>query len=287
MFSGDRADGKRVRNVSTTRLLMPYILPRRGDAVTYLKQKIDVTETQAYLKRWNDGTRPKLRIMHVYLAAYARMFGERPHANRFIAGRRLYQRNDVAISMAVLKSRGDEGHVSTVKQTYEPTDGLTKTRARVMEIVTLGRGSDKTAAEQEMDILLKLPRFLIPFVLWLQKVGDWLNLTPSIFARNDPLYASMMVAFNGTVGLDSVYHHLFEHGTIPIVSVIGPIRDEVVVNKNREMEVRPIVTIRYATDERMIEGHYAATGFDLFKKYVENPWLLETPDDNGPGAPAS
>ncbi|MCB1516570.1 MAG: 2-oxo acid dehydrogenase subunit E2 [Hyphomicrobiaceae bacterium] len=285
MLFGDRADGKLVRDVSTTRRFMPYIMPRRGDAALYMIQKIDVSETQAYLERWNDGARPKLSLVHIILAAYVRMYGDHPDFNGFIAGGRLYRRNDVTISMAVLKSRGDDARATTVKQTYEPSEGLTKTGRRVTEIIAAGRADAMTAAEREMDLLLRLPGWLISIVLKLQKIGDWLNVTPVMFARNDPLYASMLVAFHGSVGLDAAYHHLFEHGTISIISAIGPVRDEVVVNDKRETEVRPILTVRYSGDERVFEGHYAASSVASFKKYVESPWLLETPDDSGPGAP--
>lgn len=274
-----------MRNAPVVRRFMPFLLSRRSDAAIYLKQKVDVSRTQAYLKLWNDGTRPKLRLYHVYLAAAVRMFAERPRANRFVAGRRLYQREDVAISMTVLKSRGENGKVSVVKQIYDPGEGLSAVRARTEAIIALGRGDDKTASEKEMALVARLPRWMIPLLLKLQKFGDWFNLVPASMLANDPLYATMMVTFNGTVGLDSVYHHLYEHGTLPIFSVLGPVRDEPVVTRAREVEVRPIMTVRYTIDERIADGHYAGGAMALVKTYIEQPWLLETPEDNGPGEP--
>lgn len=285
MFSGNRPDGTVVRKAPKMRLFMPYLLPRRGDAVIYMKQKIDVSETQAYLKRWNDGTRPRLGLYHIYVAAAVRMFSERPRTNRFVAGRRLYQRNDVAISMSVLSSRRDDAEVSSVKQTYDPSEGLAGVRARTEEIIAAGRSGEATVAEREVAILSRFPRWLIPMLPKLQKLGDWLNVTPASMSRNDPLYASMMISYNGSVGLDSVYHHLFEHGTVPIFGVIGPVRNEPVVNRKGELEIRPILTVRYTCDERVTDGHYVARSVALHQKLVENPWLLETPEDNGPGAP--
>ena len=57
----DRADGTHVTKAPTVRLFMPYLLPRRGDAVVYFEQKIDTGPAQAYLARWNAGARPPLR----------------------------------------------------------------------------------------------------------------------------------------------------------------------------------------------------------------------------------
>lgn len=288
MFSGDRADGKLVRNASTARLFMPYIMPRRSDAAIYMKQKIDVSQTQDYLKRWNDGTRPWLRLYHIYLAACVRMLADRPLANRFIAGRRLYQRNDIAISMSVLRARGDDGSVSTIKQIYDPAGGLRAVQG-LTDAIIIGTSRDQTQtiAEREMELVSRLPRWMIPGLLKLQKLGDWLNVTPASLAANDPLYASMLISFNGSVGLDSVYHHPFEHGTVPVIGIMGPVRDEPVVIKGRGIEVRPVMTVRYTTDERVTEGHYAASALRLHQKLVEKPWLMETPDDDGPGAPSA
>ena len=84
---------------------------------------------------------------------------------------------------------------------------------------------------------------------------------------------------------DSVYHHLYEHGTVPIFSSLGPVRDEAVVTRAREIEIRPIMTVRHALDLRPTDGHYGADALKLLKKYVEQPWLLEKPEDNGPGKP--
>mgnify|MGYP002712961599 CR=1 FL=1 len=285
MFSGDRADGRRVRDAPKIRLFMPYLMPTRGESVVYMKQKIDVSDTQAYLDRWNDGERPRIGLYHIYVAAAARMLGERPRSNRFIVGRRLYQRNDVAITMSVLKSPKAGGTLTTVKQIYDPKDGLTAMSARTDEILAVGRSETPTASEREVALITRLPRWLIPLLPKLQKLADWLNVTPASLAANDPLYASLMISHNGSVGLDSVYHHLYEHGTIPIFAVLGPVRNETVVTKKGEIEIRPIFTVRYTLDERVTEGHHAARAIRFHKRLVESPWLMETPEDNGPGQP--
>jgi len=254
MFSGERPDGRRVHNAPKVRLFMPYLLPRRGDALVFFEQKIDISKTLDYLERWNDGVRPPLRLFHIYVAAGVRVLAERPRLNRFIAGRRLYH------------------------------DGIVQVRARIEEILSNGRAPAKTSSEREVSLLFRLPRWLIPMLPKLQKLGDWLNITPASLPRNDPLYASAMISHLGSIGLDSAYHHLYEHGTLPIFVVIGKARDEAVVTEQRQIEIRPVVTVRYTLDERIVDGYYAARSLDLLQDLVENPWLLERPEDEGPGA---
>lgn len=283
MFSGERPDGRRVRRAPKVRLFMPYLMPRRGDAVVFFEQKIDVSKSHDYLARWNDGTRPPLRLFHLYVAAGVRVLAERPRLNRFIAGRRLYQRDDIAISISVIKARDDDAKLTVVKQIFQPDDGLLKVRERAEAIITNGRAPAKTSSEREVSLVHRLPRWLIPLLPKLQKLGDWLNITPASLPRNDPLYASAMISHLGSIGLDSAYHHLYEHGTLPIFVVIGKERDEAVVTERREIEIRPIVTVRYTLDERIVDGFYAARSLELLQDLVENPWLLERPEDEGPG----
>lgn len=284
MFSGERPDGRRVHNAPKVRLFMPYLLPRRGDALVFFEQKIDISKTLDYLERWNDGVRPPLRLFHIYVAAGVRVLAERPRLNRFIAGRRLYQRDDIAISISVLKARDDDAKLTVVKQTFAPDDGIVQVRARIEEILSNGRAPAKTSSEREVSLLFRLPHWLIPLLPKLQKLGDWLNITPASLPRNDPLYASAMISHLGSIGLDSAYHHLYEHGTLPIFVVIGKARDEAVVTEQRQIEIRPVVTVRYTLDERIVDGYYAARSLDLLQDLVENPWLLERPEDEGPGA---
>lgn len=286
MFSGDRPDGKLVRDESKVRLFMPYLIGRRGDAEVSYEQRLDVSQTLDYLERWKaDAERPPLRLLHIYVGAVVRMLHERPKVNRFIAGRRLYQRTDVAIAMSVVKGRPNEGNLRVVKQTYDRDIGLLGVFERTEAIIATARDSKMTATEREIDIVSRFPRFMIPLLPKLQKLGDWLNIMPASFARNDPLYSSFMISSLGSLGLDSAYHHLYEHGTLPVFAVVGKVRDEAVVTPQGEIVARPIVTTRYTLDERVVDGYYTARSLDLIQKYVEKPWLLEGPEDNGPGAP--
>jgi hypothetical protein len=286
MFSGDRPDGTRVRKAPKVRLFMPYLLPRRGDAAVFYEQKIDISQALDYLERWNDGgTRVPLRFFHIYVAAIARGMHERPRMNRFVAGRRLYQRNDVAISISVLKARDDDAKLTVVKQIYPERLGLTGAYERTEAVIGTGRAVAKTSSEREVSLIQKLvPRWAIPLLPKLQKLGDWLNVTPAALPLSDPLYASFMVSNLGSIGIDAAYHHLYEHGTVPIFAVMGKARDEAVVTSRREIEIRPVVTVRYTLDERIVDGYYAARSLDLIQDWIEQPWLLETEADAGPGA---
>jgi len=286
MVHRDRPDGTRVTELPRLRRIMPFIMPRRADAVVYFEQRFDLTQTLDYIDRWNaDPDRPRLTLFHVLLTASARMLHDRPRVNRFIAGRRVWQRKTVDLSVSVIKTKHDDSKLTVVKQTVDATDGLAATRNLIEQATVGGRGVEKTASEKEVDLVTRLPRFVIDFLVWVQKWADHHNLLPASLIRNDPLYASMLITNLGSIGIDAAWHHMYEHGTLSIFTAIGKVAPMHFETPEGGLEVRRGVILRFAFDERVADGYYAARSLDLLQRFSQEPWLLETPADRGPGAP--
>lgn len=268
------------------RHFMPFLLPRRNDAVVYFEHRLDLHQTLDYLDRWNDDpARPRLTLFHLLMTALARTLHERPQVNRFVTGRRIYQRNAVEISCSVVKAKNDDARLSVTKQRYQPEQGIIATRALIEKAVATGRSNQRSVSEKEVALVTLLPRLLVPLVIRGQRLLDYFNLLPAAMIRNDPLYASAMVSNLGSIGIDAAYHHLFEHGTVSVFMAIGKVTRIPVASDDDSIEVRPVMTLRFAFDERIADGYYAARSFDLFQGLAEQPWRLEHPADKGPGAP--
>lgn len=286
MILRDRPDGTRVRGLPRLRRIKPFVMPRRAEALVYFEQVLDLRQTQDYLSRWNAGpSRPPLTLFHVLLTAAARTLHQRPRLNRFVAGKRVWQRDAVEISVSVIKAKDDAARLTVVKQAYAPGLGLVASRRVIEEGTTNGRAAARTASEKEVDLVTRLPRFVLSFLVALQRFADHWNLLPASLIANDPLYASLMVTNLGSIGIDAAWHHLYEHGTLGLFLAVGKAGPMPFVTPEATLEVRPGVTLRYAFDERIADGFYAARSLDLLKQLVEEPWRLETPDDSGPGAP--
>lgn len=286
MFGRDRPEGARVTKAPSVRLFMPQLMPRRGDSVVFFEHRVELTGTEAYLARWNaDAARPPLTLFQLYVASAVRMFSQRPRVNRFVAGRRLYQRETIDIAISVIKTKHDDAKLTVVKQRFTGAESIGEIRDRVNDVVTNGRAREKTASEKEVSIVSRLPRSLIPLLIKLQNFGDYFNILPKSLIENDPLYASFMVSNLGSIGIDSAFHHLYEHGTLPIFATMGKAGPQVVVGEDGTPVVRNCVTLRYSFDERIADGYYAARSLELFQDYFQHPWKLETAADNGPGAP--
>ena len=270
---------------------MPFLMPSRTEALIHFEQRLELDATLDWLARWNappaaGEVRPQMTLFHLLVAALAHTLHQRPRMNRFIAGRRLWQRREIAISFSVIKAhRDDDAKLSVVKQVFDPDEGLIATRARIEEATASGRSARKSAVEREVAVLTRLPPALIGVLLRLQRLADRWNLLPASIIRNDPLYASAMVSNLGSIGIDACWHHLYEHGTVSVFMTIGKLGPQPFARPDGTLAVSPGVTLRYAWDDRVADGHYAARSLALFQRLAEQPWLMERPEDDGPGAP--
>jgi hypothetical protein len=281
-----RPDGDRVKDEGVTRRMMPFLMPRRNEAVVYFEQQIDVTNLLAFLERANAGLpEKKYTFFHAVLCGMARAMGARPKMNRFIVGHRLYQRKKMEFSFAVKKKLNDEAVMTIVKLPFEADDTLSSVRERIDAAINRGRDEKKTTSEKEMRLATMLPRFLLRFVLWLLRALDSFNLLPASMIEADELYTSIFIANLGSVGLEAPYHHLYEWGTAPLFGVIGRIAKTPVVDDKGQVVVRDMVTFRWSFDERIADGYYCARSLDIFKDLLMHPELLEQKPTKPP-APA-
>ena len=58
---------------------------------------------------------------------------------------------------------------------------------------------------------------------------------------------------------------------------MGAKRTEYVLNCDGEPEKRRVIDFTFTCDDRICDGHYYASAFKLFKKYLENPEQLFDP----------
>jgi hypothetical protein len=271
-----RPDGVPIRNLPTMRQMMPHLMPSRNGAVVYFDQHIDVTDTLAYLERRRTEA-PELNFFQIVLAGLVRTLALRPQMHRFVVGRRLYQRRRIELSFAVKKRFEDEAKLTMVKASFEATDTLDAVAERVRAAVGTGKGERSTTAEREMALVTRLPGFALRLVMALQRVLDSWNLLPASMIQSDPMYASMVVANLGSIGLDAAYHHLYEYGTVPVFAALGRIHKAAVVMPDGSIAARDRVTVRFSFDERIADGLYAARSLELFRELVEDPPRLEVP----------
>lgn len=260
-------DGTRVV-VHPYRRMMAFLMRGRNESAVYFEQRLDLTQTQ----RWLD--EHKARLFPLVLHALASVLHERPRINRFTVGRRTYQRKGVWVSFAAKKAMSDDAPLATIKREFKQGESFADLTAALGGDVTEARSDRPSHIDKELSILLKLPGFLLAFLIGLLKrLYSW-GLAPRSLVDTDPLYTSAFVANLGSIKIDSAYHHLYEHGNCPLFMTIGQVKQEPVV-VDEAIVVRPMLTLRYTFDERVEDGLYAARSLKMLAERVENPasWL--------------
>src|SRR5688500_11690533 len=112
-----RRDGRRAQ-VPPYRRLMPFLIRGRNEAAVYFEQQLDVSRTMPWLVAWNRDSGQRATVFHLVLHGIAVLLHERPRLNRFVVGRRIYDRNDVLLSFAAKKAMRDDAPLATVKRRF-------------------------------------------------------------------------------------------------------------------------------------------------------------------------
>ena len=279
---GDRKDGYWVRETDSMHAIMPYMLPNRTDNEAFLTETIDMTKVIEYIDNKNaDGPEFKYTFFHFLAAAIAKTIVLRPKMNRFYSGHRLYDRKDILLSFTVKKKFVDssdealaivkidqDSEMAPIEQVYE----------QVKKIVYSVRKENKTdGSTEKMDILMKLPRPIMRFVVrilrWLEYHGKY----PKSLMKDDPYYSTVFLSNLGSIKMSADYHHLANWGTNSIFAIIGEMKPMPFYGEDGSVTVKKGLTLSMTIDERIADGFYFANSIKILRKLVENPTLIDMP----------
>ena len=280
---GDRYDGYRVRNMDPTFFVIPQIMRTRLDSQIFFEEQIDISGLRKFIVEHREEI-PGLSMYHLLVAAIIRTIIERPRINRFVSGRKIFSRSYIRASLTIKKSMEDDGEEGQLTPEFEVTDTLKDVVEKFNAALSETKAEEEKSKGNDTDITIRLlsmlPGFVLKFVVWALRNLDAVGLMPKIINKVSPFHSSIFVTNVGSIGLNPVYHHLYEFGTTSAFMAIG--KKETVNELTREGEVltKHVINIRFVLDERICDGYYFASAIKLFKYYVKNPEKLLKPSDN-------
>jgi len=281
---GRRRDGT-LAKVPPYRRMMPFLMKGRNEAIVYFDQRLDMSRVQPWLDAWNARTGQRATVFHVVLHAIARVLHERPHLNRFVAGRRIYDRRGVFLTFAAKKAMRDDAPLATVKREFATGESFAAMVAALTTDIKVAKSDAVSKVDKELSVFLRLPGFLLAASVSLLRWLDGHGLAPRALIGDDPMYTSAFVANLGSLKIDAAYHHLFEYGNCPLFCTVGQLAPGPIVVGDR-VEVRPSLLLRYSYDERIEDGFYAASAIGKVRQYVEDPLSWIEGDADAGVAPA-
>ena len=277
---GDRRDARWVRDVTGLTTLMMHIMPNRTDAEVYLNDKIDVTELLKYLEKKN-AAHPdyKTTVFHCFVLAIGRMIKERPKMNRFIQGRRMYERYDISLSFVAKRRFTDHAEEALMFFTPKDEDTLDSFSWHIAgEVKEMRRSEHSTGGiDSTIDSFAKIPRLLLMPVIRIIRWMDFWGVNPKALTDGDTNYSTVLLSNLGSIKGPAVYHHLNNYGSNSIMVTIGTIHKEEMVMEDGTKQVRDVVEIGATLDERIADGFYFVRSLKLVKYIFAHPELLDRP----------
>ncbi len=283
-----RPDGTYLKRIDPFMRFFPYIMKGRNESAIYFNQRIDITALKAWLNEKNravaaTGEGSKATLFHAVLTALIRTVNERPQINRFVIGRRVYQRHDLSCAFVIKREFRDDSNEEIAVMKFKPDDTLSSIAQRIADEVKKVRKAAKDDDKQRNGIvnwfnyLMNMPRILlrglVRFLSWLDYHG-WL---PRFVCELDPMHSSIWLSNLGSLGIDAPYHHLYEWGTTSVFMTIGVAERAPAVDTDGQITVRDFINVAITLDERISDGFYFARSLKRFRFFLEHPDELEKP----------
>lgn len=263
---------KRVKNLDAVHKIMPYLMANRCEAEVYYVEEIDVTNLLKYIEKINVGLEKHERttLFHAIITGVAKTIYNRPLLNRYISGKRFYDRKDISLSFVAKNKLEDHSEERLIILEAKNKMTLKDISQKILKVVSKTRKDNSNDMNDFLGVVTSAPRWLLSFVMWLFRKLDFYGLVPSFVSDGDPNYTTVLLSNLGSVKANCCYHHLNNYGTNSIVITVGVIHD-----KEVNGELRKYVNLGLTLDERIADGIYFAKSAKLLKHILENPELLE------------
>ena len=276
---GDRRDGWRLRNVDPFFAMIPFFVRKRVDAQIFYQQSIPIDIIEAFVKEHKDEM-PDLSVMHVFIAIGVRLFSQRPRLNRFVMRNKLYARKYINMSLIVKRSLTDDGEETLIKVNFLPTDTLYDVVRKVQQELNENQPEgEKNSADKISKILNYVPAFLKRFLVSTAVFMDRMGILPRALEKISPWHTSFFLVNNGSIGLDSVFHHLYNIGTCGFIAAMGTKSTQHVTRRSGEVVPYKSILLKLALDERICDGFYYSASLRTITRLFMNPEQLLSPPD--------
>jgi len=277
---GDRPDGRKLRTVAPMARVIYFIMKKRSDAQNYFADTIELDAVDTYIRKKHDEGLKTFGLMHLFIAAYIRTVSQRPGINRFVSGQTLYSRDHVEVVMTIKREMRLESPDTCIKIPFERDATSYDVYEKFNKLITEYRdnpgesGFDKTAK-----ILNYIPRLLLRFLVGMLNFLDYFGLLPKALLQVSPFHGSFIITSMGSLGIQPIYHHLYDFGNLPIFLSYGAKRYARVADSEGKIQRKAFIDFKVVTDERICDGYYFASAVKLMKQYLKNPERLDTPPE--------
>ncbi len=273
---GDRSDGRRLRTLDPMSMVSPYIMVNRSGSSNLIRDSIEITELERYIRAKRHDGRPGFGVQHVLLAAYVRAVSQYPGINRFLSGQKVYARYGIEVSMTIKKEMRVNAPETLIDLNFEPDATVDEVYEQFNKLVEEVKNTPLDSTfDRVAGVVASIPSVFLKFTIWFLKLLDYFGLLPPFLLKVSPFHGSMFITSMGSLGIPPIYHHLYDFGNLPVFVAFG--------SKRRVNETQPDGTVlrkKYidftvVTDERICDGYYYAMALKCMKRCMLHPEQLD------------
>ncbi|MEA4999456.1 MAG: hypothetical protein VB087_08730 [Candidatus Limiplasma sp.] len=277
---GIRHEGRRVKKMDPIVQMTPYLMPMRCDAQVFLQHDVDYETLARYIADKSRKEGVKITFLEIIIAGYIRAVSQVPEVNRFVMNKQYYNRKELTCAMTILLDTPDGSiQENVIKVRFDPSDTIYDVQARLQAKIAANRKPEKPSFAMKLaGGLLKVPG-LVTGVVGVLKFLDRYGLMPGMIIDELPFHSSMFITNNASIGLHSVYHHIYNFGNVGMFLGLGTPERGYTVDAKGNPKRWCTLPIGITVDERVCGGAVYAKLFAWMKRCMKNPELLDTPPE--------
>ena len=218
---GYRSDGKKLKDIPPFFKIIPQIMKTRSDSQVYYTYDMPIKEMDKYIDKKAEKN-VKISYMDIIYSALVRLMAERPSLNRFVMNGRTYARNEILISLAIKKNLTDEGEETTIKLPFVGNENIFEIKEKLSNAINENKNIE---IDNETDMLATalsiIPNFLLKFAINIIIFLDKHGMLPKAIIKASPFHTSAFLTNVASLGIDAIYHHLYDFGTTGIFLAMG------------------------------------------------------------------
>ena len=273
---GDRPDGRRLRTLDPMSMVSPYIMVNRSGSSNLIRDSVEITELESYIREKRRSGHPGFGVQHVIIAAYVRAVSQYPGINRFLAGQKVYARNNIEVSMTIKKEMRVNAPETLIDLNFEPDATVDEVYEQFNRLVEEVKNTPLDSTfDRVAGVIASIPSVLLKFVIWFLKLLDYFGLLPRFLLKVSPFHGSMFITSMGSLGIPPIYHHLYDFGNLPIFVAFGAKRRAYEMQADGSVVRRKYIDFTVVTDERICDGYYYATALKCMKRCMLHPEQLD------------
>ncbi len=265
-----RQDGKKASYLDPMVQMMPYIMTKRSDATNTAKVELKCDAIDKFIAEQKQQGNV-FSYNDVIVSSLVRLYATRLQLNRFVIGRKIYDRYKMTVAFVIKKGLKENGAETTVKLDFDGSESIFDVRDKIAKVVAENMKEDVNITDLAMSKLLSLPSWVLRFVMWIIRGLDRCGNLPSWLLDASPFHTSCFITFLKSIKCDYIYHHIYDFGTTGLFFAMGKDKRVPVVGENGEVTVGKSITMGVTMDERFCDGLYMANTVRYWQTLLSHP----------------